>query len=93
MNIEKYGNTSACLPLVILKAFIEKEISYFAAFGRIYLGIYLFKMGIRQNIETKKKNNHGFKKDLIKFVSNSGVAEVKLEMDDVKSPSNNFTRR
>jgi acetyl-CoA carboxylase biotin carboxyl carrier protein len=30
--------------------------------------------------------------NLIKFVANSGVAEVKLEMDDVKSPSEQLRR-
>jgi hypothetical protein len=46
-------------------------------------------MGIRQNIKLKKKIIMDLKEiqNLIKFVANSGVAEVKLEMDDVKSPS------
>jgi 3-oxoacyl-[acyl-carrier-protein] synthase-3 len=54
MNIEKYGNTtSATLPLVLndFEHLLKKEIQLFCCiWRRIYLGIYLFKMGIRQKI-------------------------------------------
>ena len=50
------------------------------------MGIYLLKMGLRLKITNPKKNIMDLKEiqNLIKFVANSGVAEVKLEMDDVK---------
>jgi hypothetical protein len=89
LNIEKYGNTtSATLPLVHDFEHLFKRRYNNLPFLEVSLGIYLFKMGIRQN-KFKLKTNNGFKKiqNLIKFVANSGVAEVKLEMDDVKSPS------
>jgi acetyl-CoA carboxylase biotin carboxyl carrier protein len=43
-------------------------------------------MGLRLKITNKKNNIMDLKEiqNLIKFVANSGVAEVKLEMDDVK---------
>jgi 3-oxoacyl-[acyl-carrier-protein] synthase-3 len=51
MNIEKYGNTtSATLPLVLndFEHLFKRRYIILAAFGGDSLGIYLFKMGIRQ---------------------------------------------
>jgi hypothetical protein len=90
MNIEKYGNTtSATLPLVLMiLIYLKKGYNYFAAFGMDFMGIYLFKWAYDKNKFKLKQIIMDLKEiqNLIKFVANSGVAE-ELEMDDVKSPS------
>jgi 3-oxoacyl-[acyl-carrier-protein] synthase-3 len=50
MNIEKYGNTTPYLPLVLNDfEHLLKRNTIILLIGGGLLGIYLFKMGIRQN--------------------------------------------
>jgi 3-oxoacyl-[acyl-carrier-protein] synthase-3 len=52
MNIEKYGNTSATLPLVLydFEHLFKRRYNYSGCFWRFHVGFCLFKMGVRQKI-------------------------------------------
>jgi 3-oxoacyl-[acyl-carrier-protein] synthase-3 len=50
MNIEKYGHLRPYLWFNDFEHLFKKDTIILAAFGRDSLGIYLFKMGIRQTI-------------------------------------------
>jgi hypothetical protein len=72
---------------MILNTYLKGRYNYSGCFGGGFTGFCLFKMGVRQKIIVNKKQiNMDLKEiqNLIKFVANSGVAEVKLEMDDIK---------
>jgi hypothetical protein len=67
----------------------KRRYNYFAAFGGGSLGSIYLKWATTNNKFKLKRNNYGFKRnsELIKFVANSSVAEVKLKWMMLKSPS------
>jgi hypothetical protein len=71
---------------MILNTYLKGDT--FGCFGGGFTGFCLFKMGVRQKKFKLKQINMDLKEiqNLIKFVANSGVAEVKLKWMILKSP-------
>jgi hypothetical protein len=74
---------------MILNTYLKRRYNYSGCFGGGFTwgSVYLKWRTTKNNCKLKQINMDLKEiQNLIKFVANSGVAEVKLEMDDIKSP-------